>query len=174
MLQHHTQRRAVYAGSFDPITNGHLWMIREAARLFDELIVAIGVNPEKRTLFSVDDRLQMIRDATSDLRNVRIASYENMFLVKYARKVDAPFIVRGIRNEVDYGFERGMRHVNGELSAEILTVFLMPPRDLSEISSSFVKGLIGPEGWQEIVSRYVPTSVFTRLVHDYEKAHAGH
>ena len=165
-------RRAVYAGSFDPITNGHLWMIREASRLFDELIVAIGVNPDKRAMFTLEERLAMLREATAGLENVRIDHFQSMFLVNYAKQAGAPFIVRGIRNEVDYGFERGMRHINGELAPQKLTVFLMPPRDLAEISSSFVKGLIGPDGWQEVIHRYVPASVHRKLVEYHEKAHA--
>lgn len=153
-------RRAVYAGSFDPITNGHLWMIEHAASLFDELIVAIGVNPQKRAMFDLPQRLTMLRDATKHFSNVRIDSFENLFLVHYAQQVEANFILRGIRNEDDYSYERGMRYVNAEFSPGILTVFLMPPREYAEISSSFVKGLVGPQGWQEIVPRYIPSGVF--------------
>lgn len=166
------KRRAVYAGSFDPITNGHLWMIRQASRVFDELIVAIGVNPDKRALFGLPERLEMVRETIADVPNVRVASFENMFLMHYARQVEAQFIVRGIRNEFDYGFERGMRHINAELSADALTVFLMPPRDLAEVSSSFVKGLVGPEGWEAVVGRYVPPAVGRRLVDDYVRRRA--
>ncbi len=167
-------RRAVYAGSFDPITNGHLWMIREASRLFDELVVAMGVNPDKRSMFSVEERLEMLGEATAGLANVRVTSFQSMFLVNYARQVEAPFIVRGIRNEVDYGFERGMRHINSELCSRTLTVFLMPPRDLAEISSSFVKGLVGPEGWQQVIARYVPAGVCRRLIELDARAHEKH
>ena len=166
-------RRAVYAGSFDPITNGHLWMIREASRLFDELVVAIGVNPEKRSMFTLEQRLEMLRDTTAGLPNVRVDHFQNMFLVNYSREVGAQFIVRGIRNEVDYGFERGMRHINGELAPQKLTVFLMPPRDLAEISSSFVKGLMGPAGWQQVLSRYVPENVYRKLIDYHEHNHAA-
>lgn len=168
-----TARRAVYAGSFDPITNGHLWMIREASRLFDELIVAIGVNPDKRSMFSVQERLDMLREVTAGMENVRIDHFQSMFLVNYAKQLGAQFIVRGIRNEVDYGFERGMRHINSELAPQKLTVFLMPPRDLAEISSSFVKGLIGPAGWQQVIARYVPEGVCRKMIEYHEKAHAA-
>lgn len=158
------QRLAVYAGSFDPITNGHLWMIENGCRLFDQLVVAIGVNPDKRCMFPLEERSEMLREAVTPFPNVSVASYENMFLVHYARQIGAQFILRGIRNEMDYGYERGMRHINEELSGQILTVFLMPPRSHVEISSSFVKGLMGPTGWQEIVSRYVPAPVHQRLL----------
>ena len=157
-------RRAVYAGSFDPITLGHLWMIEQGRALFDELIVAIGSNPDKRYLFSLDDRLAMLRETTGGFANVRIASYENLFLVHYAEQVGASFILRGIRNEQDYGYERGMRYVNAELDAKIRSVFLIPPRELVEVSSSFVKGLVGPAGWEQILEKYVPAPVYQRFL----------
>lgn len=156
-------RRAVYAGSFDPITHGHLWMIREAAELFDDLVVAIGVNPEKHSSFSLEDRLEMLRESLAGIERVTIASFENEFLVNFARDVGAGHIVRGIRDGADYTYERGMRHVNADMQDAITTVFLIPPRELTEVSSSFVKGLVGPSGWQDVVRRYVPEPVFRRM-----------
>lgn len=157
-------RRAVYAGSFDPITFGHLWMVQQGARLFDEIVVAIGVNPEKRYRFGLDDRLDMLRETTTGLANVTVASFENLFLVHYAQQVQAEFILRGIRNEADWGYERGMRYVNAEFDPRIQTVFLVPPRHLVEVSSSFVKGLVGPDGWQDVLKKYVPAAVYRRFV----------
>src|SRR5579862_6845505 len=119
-------RRAVYAGSFDPITNGHLWMIEQGSRLFDELIVAVGVNPDKRGTFSLEDRLAALREVTARWSNVRVASFENLFLVHYARQMEAAFVLRGIRNEQDYAYERGMRYVNEEFDGGVQTVFLVP------------------------------------------------
>jgi pantetheine-phosphate adenylyltransferase len=157
-------RRAVYAGSFDPITLGHLWMVERGCELFDELVVAIGINPDKRYLFPLDDRLKMLHDSVARFANVRIASYENMFLVHYARQVGASFILRGIRNEQDYAYERGMRYVNAELDNDVRTVFMVPPRELVEVSSSFVKGLVGPTGWEQILGKYVPEPVHRRFL----------
>ncbi len=157
-------RRAVYAGSFDPITLGHLWMIEQGRALFDELIVAIGINPDKKYLFSLEDRLAMLRETTGGFSNVHIASYENLFLVRYAEQVGASFILRGIRNEQDYGYERGMRYVNAELDAKIRSIFLIPPRELVEVSSSFVKGLVGPAGWEQIIEKYLPAPVYQRFL----------
>ena len=157
-------RRAVYAGSFDPITNGHLWMVEHGSRVFDELVVAIGVNPDKKYLFSFDERMQMLRDAVRPFGNVRVASFEHLFLVHYAKQVGAQFILRGIRNEADYGYERGMRYINAEFDSGVLTVFLMPPREYAEISSSFVKGLVGPDGWQTVVGKYVPEGVYGKFI----------
>ncbi|MBA4389099.1 MAG: pantetheine-phosphate adenylyltransferase [Verrucomicrobia bacterium] len=157
-------KKAVYAGSFDPITNGHVWMIEQGAKLFDELVVAVGVNPDKRSTFSLDERLQMLRDSIGTLPHVRVDSFENKFLVHYAASVGAQYILRGIRDTGDYEFERGMRHVNNDLQAETTTVFLMPPREISEVSSSLVKGLIGPKGWEKIVDQYVPRPVYEMIL----------
>ncbi len=157
-------RRAVYAGSFDPITLGHLWMVERGCELFDELVIAIGINPDKRYLFSLDDRLAMLREATAPFPNVRVASYENLFLVRYAKQVGASFILRGVRNEQDYAYERGMRYVNAELDNDVRTVFMVPPRELVEVSSSFVKGLVGPSGWEAILGKYVPDAVYQRFL----------
>jgi pantetheine-phosphate adenylyltransferase len=157
-------RRAVYAGSFDPITLGHLWMVEQGSALFDELVVAIGINPDKRYLFDLDERLAMLREVTSGFANVKIASYENMFLVRYAEQIGAEFILRGIRNEQDYSYERGMRYVNTELDDRVRSVFLIPPRELVEVSSSFVKGLVGPAGWEGVLKKYVPAAVHRRFI----------
>lgn len=157
-------RHAVYAGSFDPITNGHLWMIENGSRLFDRLTVAIGINPDKRYRFSLDDRLLMLRESVAPFANVTVTHFENLFLVNYARQIGATVILRGIRNEQDYGYERGMRYVNGEFDANILSAFLMPPREYAEISSSFVKGLVGPTGWEDVLRKYVPACVHAHFV----------
>ena len=158
------RRLGVYAGSFDPLTIGHLWMIEQGARLFDELIVAVGVNPDKRYTFSVEDRLAMLRESTAGLPNHRLASFSNLYLINYAQSVGATHILRGIRSTSDYEFERTMRNINGDLDEGICTLFLMPPRDIAEVSSSMVKGLIGPTGWRKIVRNYVPAPVYQHLL----------
>lgn len=161
-------KKAVYAGSFDPITNGHLWMIEQGARLFDELVVAIGTNPDKKYTFSLQERMAVIEQATGILSHVRIDSFDQQFLVDFAHSINARYILRGIRNEADYTFERGMRHINGDLRNEIVTVFMMPPREMAEVSSSFVKGLIGPKGWERVIQRYVPEATYRFLLQKFE------
>jgi len=160
-------RKAVYAGSFDPITNGHVWMIEQGAELFDELVVAVGVNPDKSYTFDLKARLQMLSSSLGDRPNVTVQCFENQFLVNYAAAIEAQYILRGIRTQEDYEFERGMRQINGDLDSHVSTVFLMPPREIAEVSSSLVKGLIGPEGWREIVERYVPPPVYAAILEKY-------
>jgi pantetheine-phosphate adenylyltransferase len=158
------QRIGVYAGSFDPLTKGHLWMIEQGAHLFDRLIVAIGSNPDKKCAFPLEERLSMLQETTKPNANVSIATFSNKYLIHYAQSVGATHILRGIRSAGDYEYERTMRNVNADLDSGICTVFLMPPRDIAEISSSMVKGLIGPAGWKTIVRKYVPAPVYRRLV----------
>jgi len=158
------RRLGVYAGSFDPVTVGHLWMIKQGVLLFDRLVVAIGTNLEKRYTFTVEDRLGMLRESLKSFRNVSVVPFSNRYLIHFAQSLGATHVLRGIRSESDYEYERTMRYINGDLDREICTVFLMPPRDIAEVSSSMVKGLVGPEGWQEVVRKYVPDPVYQRLV----------
>ncbi|MBI2109306.1 MAG: pantetheine-phosphate adenylyltransferase [Parcubacteria group bacterium] len=158
-----TKRLAVYAGSFDPLTTGHLWMIEQGACLFDELIVAAGINPEKRYMFSVTERIHMLKESVAQISNVTVGSFTNQFLITYAQSIGAQFILRGVRTESDYEYERTMRNINGDLDPSVTTIFLMPPRAIAEISSSMVKGLIGPEGWEHIVEKYLPAPVFKKI-----------
>ena len=154
---------AVYAGSFDPPTNGHLWMIKQGLQLFDQLHVAIGSNPSKSYTFSVAKRIELLREALPSCERLTISHFDNRYLVDYANEVGAGYILRGIRSPGDYEYERIMRHINADMAPEIQTTFLMPPRDIAELSSSMVKGLIGPDGWEKTVRRYVPPSVFEAL-----------
>jgi len=159
-----SKRLGVYAGSFDPPTIGHLWMIEEGVRLFDELIVAVGVNPDKKYTFTLEARLEMLRNSTNRFRNVKITSFSNRYLIHYAQSIGASHILRGIRTESDYEYERSMRNINGDLDAKICTIFLMPPRGIAEVSSSMVRGLVGPAGWRKIVRKYLSDSVYKKLL----------
>ena len=157
------KRFGVYAGSFDPLTIGHVWMVEQGSRLFDRLTVAVGINPEKRYTFSLEERLEMLRESLKDYKNLSIDTFSNLYLIDYARSIGATHILRGIRSETDYEYERTMRNVNGDMDPDICSVFLMPPRDIAEVSSSMVKGLAGPNGWQNVVRKYVPEPVYRRF-----------
>lgn len=156
-------RTAVYAGSFDPPTYGHLWMIERGLALFDRLIVAIGSNPSKTYSFSVEQRLELLRTCVPASDRLLIEQFDNRYLVDFAGQMNADYILRGIRSPHDYEYERVMRHINADMAPHVQTVFLMPPRDIAELSSSMVKSLIGPDGWQDIVQRYVPQAVLELL-----------
>jgi pantetheine-phosphate adenylyltransferase len=156
-------RIAVYAGTFDPVTLGHLWMIEKGSKIFDKLVIAIGTNPDKKCYFPLEERILMLKESISKYSNVTVDAYENKFLIKYSESIGAKFILRGIRSTADYEYEKSLSYINRDLSSEIVTVFLLPPRNLIEISSSVVRGLIGPEGWEQVVSKYIPRSVLKRL-----------
>ena len=159
-------RSAVYAGSFDPPTNGHLWMIRTAQSMFDEVVVSIGVNPDKNSTYTVAERMKMLAAITQGFPNVLVTSFENDFLVNYAHEIDAEFIIRGIRTASDYEYERSIRYINSDLQPLISTVFLMPPREFAEVSSTMVKGMVGPKGWRKVIRRYVPEAVYDKILQD--------
>jgi len=161
------EKIAVYAGSFDPPTNGHLWVIEQGSKTFDKLIVAVGINPDKKYTFSVEERLQMLQNSIKDSSNVNFDEFNNKFLVNYAQQVGADFILRGIRNSTDFNFEQAMNNVNRDINSNITTIFLIPPRELCEVSSSLVKGLIGPDGWETVVCQYVPKPVFDKIKEKY-------
>ncbi|HJX05466.1 MAG TPA: pantetheine-phosphate adenylyltransferase [Candidatus Nanoarchaeia archaeon] len=167
-------KKAVYGGSFDPPTNGHLWMISEGARLFDQLIVSAAINPEKGpSRFNLEERLGMLKEITSSLSNVSVAIFEDKYLVKYAESVGANYIIRGLRTDEDYEWERRMYHFNRKLNPNIVTVFLMPPADLEGISSSFVMGLIKPEGWEEVIKDLVPEPVYRKILEKFKGVRLG-
>ncbi|MBN2238683.1 MAG: pantetheine-phosphate adenylyltransferase [Dehalococcoidales bacterium] len=163
------QSIAVYAGTFDPVTYGHLWMIERGSKLFNSLIVAVGTNPDKAPHFTTEERVRMIEDVTSGYSNVTVDHYPNQFLIKYAESMDAKFILRGIRSTADYEYEKSISYVNRYLNSDIETVFLLPPREMIEISSSVVRGLIGPPGWEVVVGKYVPPMILERLIEEQNK-----
>jgi pantetheine-phosphate adenylyltransferase len=154
---------AVYAGTFDPVTLGHLWMIEQGSILFDKLIVAIGVNPDKQCYFNLEERIGLLKESTQEYKNVEIDEYAGQFLIRYAESMGAQFILRGIRNPNDYEYEKALRHINSDVNPAINTIFLIPPREIAEVSSSIVKGLVGSEGWEKVLGKYVPRCVLKRL-----------
>ncbi|MFC1732284.1 pantetheine-phosphate adenylyltransferase [candidate division KSB1 bacterium] len=162
-------RKAIYAGSFDPLQNGHLWTIRQGSKLFDEVVVAIGENPDKKGMFSIDERIEMIRESTEDLPNVEVDSFEEEYQVDYAKSIGAKYSLRSMRNHEDFGYEKLIRNVNSVIDPDIESVFLMSPKDLEDVSSSLVRGLVGPIGWEKLVSNYVPTPVYRRFLEKFCK-----
>ena len=161
---------AIYAGSFDPPTLGHVWAIGEGLRLFGRLTVVVGENPAKREMFSIDERVGMLREVTRDLGGVEVLSIERRFLHDLAREIGATVFLRGARNGPDFEDERSRRNFYGDVAPWISTILVIPPRELAEVSSTLVKSLIGREGWEQLVRRLIPPSVFPRIA---EATHAG-
>lgn len=150
-------RRAIFPGSFDPITLGHYDIIQRGLSLFDELVIAIGINTEKNYMFSLEERTRFIEDAFKHESKVKVAQYEGL-TVDYCKKVGAQFILRGLRNPADFEFEKAIAHTNRRLS-EIETVFLLTSSGKSYISSSIVRDVIRNGGDYTLL---VPDTVRTK------------
>ena len=147
-------RRAVFPGSFDPITLGHYDIIERGLTLFDEVILAIGVNSEKKYMFSLEDRKKFIEEAFKDEPKIKVMTYKGL-TVDFCREQNANFILRGLRNPADFEFEKAIAHTNRKMS-EIETVFLLTSSGKSYISSSIVRDVIRHGG---NVSGLVPDTV---------------
>ena len=154
-----TQRLAVYPGSFDPLTNGHVDIITRGVRLFDRIVVAILVNLDKAPLFTASERVEMARDVFSDQPNVEVDTFEGL-LVDYARHREASVIVRGLRAISDFEYESQMALMNRRLNSTIETVFMMPAEPYTYVSSRLVKEVFALGG---SVDGLVPPPVEVRL-----------
>lgn len=152
-------RRAIYPGSFDPITHGHLDVVQRAARLFDEVIVAVAFNDEKRSLFSADERVELICEATADWGNVRVSQFRGL-LVNFVRVQEATAVIRGLRAVSDFEFEFQMALMNRKLDKDIETIFLTPKEEYTYLSSRIVKEIARLGG---NVDAFVPISVARAL-----------
>ncbi len=154
-----SRRIGIYPGTFDPATNGHLDIVERAAGLFDEVIVGVGVNLAKQTMFSAEERVAMMREAVAGLANVRVEPFDGL-QVDFARKHKATFVIRGIRALSDFEFEFEMANMNRTLAPEIEMVFLMTSPDYLFLSASRVKEL---HAFGADVSKLVPPAVRKRL-----------
>ena len=134
-------RTALFAGSFDPFTRGHEAVVEEALRLFDEVVIGVGENVSKRGLLAVDARCRLIEDLYADNERVRVAKYSTL-TGDFAREVGATALVRGVRNTVDFEFERTIEATNRQLFPELTTVLLVTPAEYMHISSSTVRELL--------------------------------
>ncbi len=168
------KRIALYAGSFDPPTNGHLWMMQQGAAMFDELVVTLAVNPEKRGFLPLAERERLLHDMVKKLPGkVRVATVEQGFLVDFAKGQGAGFLLRGVRNTMDFEYEKTMARMNARMEPGIRSVFLMPPGELEEISSSIVRGFVGVPHWERWVRASVPPCVYDAIAargHDTHEA----
>jgi len=145
IMQTDSKKRAIYPGTFDPLTNGHLDIIERSAKIFDEIVVAIGDNPDKNPLFSVAERATMIKKATSHLPNITIVKF-NSLLVDLSSELNSNIIIRGIRTATDFEYESQMTYANNSLKKELETIYLMPSLEYSFVSSSLVRTLLKFDG----------------------------
>ena len=148
-------RRAIYPGSFDPVTNGHLDVIERARKLFDEIVVAVAVNDQKAPFFTLDERLGFLRQVTAPLEGVTVAPLDGL-LVEFAAQQNAHAVVRGLRAISDFEFEFQMALMNRKLEAKVETIFLMPKEEYTYLSSRIVKEIARLGG---DVSGFVPRCV---------------
>lgn len=158
-------RRAIYPGSFDPITNGHLDVIERASKLFDEVIVAVAHNVEKKPLFTLEERLEILRATVGQNAAVRIGQFEGL-LVDFAMAEKAHAVIRGLRAVSDFEFEFQMALMNRKLQGSVETIFLMPKEDYTYLSSRLVKEIARLGG---DVSKFVPADVARALREKFVK-----
>jgi pantetheine-phosphate adenylyltransferase len=156
-------RRAVYPGSFDPVTNGHLDVIERARKLFDEVIVAVAHNDEKQALFSLEERLQFLQDSIGKIDMVRIAQFDGL-LVEFATAQKASAVIRGLRAVSDFEFEFQMALMNRKLEAGVETIFLMPKEEYTYLSSRIIKEIARLGG---DISSFVPPVVSKALARKF-------
>ena len=149
-------KRALFPGSFDPITNGHEDIILRALPLFDEIIIGVGFNSEKKFMFSLDERINFIKKTFKKYKKIKVKSYDGL-TINYCKTIEANFILRGLRNPADFEFEKAIAHTNRKLSG-IETVFLLTSAKTSFVSSSIVREIIKNKG---DYNQLVPPSVLS-------------
>jgi len=152
-------KKCIYPGTFDPITNGHLDIIKRALGLFDEVIIAVALNENKRPHFDLSPRLEMAKIATQSLSGVRVQSFDNL-LVDFARSCGVRFVIRGLRAVSDFEYELQIGYANAALWDELETVYLMPSLQNAFISSSIVRSVLSHGG---DVSKLVPSEILKNL-----------
>lgn len=155
-------RTAVYTGSFDPITLGHLHIIERASPLFDQLIIGVGINADKKSLFEPEERVELVKSVTGDLSNVRVEVFTGL-AVDFVREMDAKVMVRGIRPLTDIAGEFTMMMANHQLDPGIETVFLMASERYAHVSSSLLKQIAAVSDDDQQLAKFVPISIIDPL-----------
>ena len=157
-------RRAVYPGSFDPVTFGHLDIIERSAKMVDELVVGVLHNSAKNSLFSLEERVNMIREMTKDIPNVRVESFDGL-LVDYMSQIEANIIIRGLRAVTDFEYELQLAQMNHVQNEDVETVFLITSLKYSYLSSTIVKEIASYGG---DISKFVPAELIDRIYAKYK------
>ena len=154
------QKRAIYPGTFDPITNGHLDIVTRAACMFDQVILAIAASPSKKPMFDLSERVTQAQQATAHLPNVEVMGFSDL-MANFARAQQANILIRGLRAVADFEYEMQLAHMNRHLMPELESVFLMPSKEWSFISSSLVKEVARHDG---DVTHFLPANVHQALM----------
>jgi pantetheine-phosphate adenylyltransferase len=162
--------KIVFAGSFDPLTNGHLWVIQEGLEIAQKVVVFVAQNINKKSKFSAQKRKKMIEDSCAAKGfgdRVEVAILTNEYVATKALLVGASHLIRGIRSPNDFDYESLIQKTNTDVLGGAKTIFVMPPRDLESVSSSFVKSLMGPVGWHWHIKDFVPAPVYEELLKNF-------
>lgn len=157
---------AIYAGSFDPVTNGHMDVIRRAGRLFDRVVVAVGIHPSRSPLFTVDERLSLLREVTAEIDNAEVTSFEGL-LIHFCEKSGARVVIRGLRHTMDFEYELQIAQANADMAPEVETIFLPTSIECGFITASLVREIAGHSG---DVSRYVSPVVGRALAKKLQRS----
>ncbi|GLB46993.1 phosphopantetheine adenylyltransferase [Philodulcilactobacillus myokoensis] len=159
-------KTAIFPGSFDPITNGHLDLIKRASKIFDQLIVVVGENTHKSGMFTANERKQLIQDNIKNLSNVKV-TVENELTVDFLHRIHANIIVRGLRNNNDFQYEKDIAQMNSALDHKIETIFMLARPQFEFISSSLLKEIVFFNG---DVHKYLPQNVISKMKQKYKRS----
>lgn len=163
-------KKIVYAGTFDPLTNGHWWVIKSALDFADKVLVFVAENPAKKTMFTALERKSHVEQviAENNLEDkIEVHIIRNEYVATRAIKMGAEYMIRGIRNQIDFDYEALLQKTNTDVLGGAKTIFVMPPRDLDSVSSSFVKSLMGPVGWHFKIKQFLPPAVYKKLLENF-------
>lgn len=162
-------KKIAFSGTLDPITNGHMWVIDEARALADEVVVFISENPFKKPQFSADRRKAIVEQSVAEKgwSDVSVVIVRGDYTARVAKRSGIEYLIRGIRNNADFDYENLIQQANVDVLHGAKTLFVMPPRDLGSVSSSFVRGLQGPVGWHFSVKKFMPAPAYQAWILDW-------
>ncbi len=160
------KRKALFPGSFDPFTNGHLNTVTRASQLFDEVVVGISTNTSKQSLFTPEEKIRLTEEAVAHLSNVSVVSHPEGLTVDMAHTIGASFLIRGIRNSMDYEYEKNIAFMNRKMAGDIETILLLADDEYSSISSTMIKEIAKFQG---DVSLFVPEGVAQALAEKFNR-----
>lgn len=160
-------KNIAFTGTLDPITKGHIYIIEEAAKIADNVMIVLADNANKKTLFSIEERIEMIEKSLT-IKNYQIHLSKNRYVSEYIKDFDCDYMIRGVRNNADFDYENLVQQTNFEHLGGSKTIFIFPPKELNMISSSFVKALLGYDGYENKIKSFVSEFVRQQLIERVE------